>query len=188
PVPIPAASPAVRHTKKSCSIRFSLLQFLSHVSHEKQGDGSRTGMGSNGRADLIDQKILSSKTFFYKLLHVIRVFRAVSVADEDTVVFIAPASHLLFHHVHQRLKGFLPPSHLSHRGQMALLIHMQKGLDSGKGSHDRRGFAHSSASVQMEQVVHRKDMHQVLLMRFHPLRCLIQALSRFFQLYRLMYQ
>ena len=65
---------------------------------------------------------------------------------------------------------------------------MQKGLDSGKGSHDRRGFAHSSASVQMEQVVHRKDMHQVLLMRFHPLRCLIQALSRFFQLYRLMYQ
>ena len=70
-------------------------------------------MCTDRSTDIVDHKILISETFFDQISDKLCVFQAVSMADEDDIIFIFPASDALFHHGDQRRQRFLSSPYLT---------------------------------------------------------------------------
>ena len=79
-------------TQMGIRCRHTLTPYLSSVAQEKEGYGSRSGMGSNGCPDGIDQNFLDSIVFPDQPCHILRIFLAIAVADENFRIFI-PVSY-----------------------------------------------------------------------------------------------
>ena len=69
--------------------------------------------------------------------HILAIGRAVAVAHEDHL--LSRGYVAVFEVLYQAVQAGLAPAHLFHGHQMALVVHMQDGLDAQKGAGHRGG-------------------------------------------------
>ena len=141
-----------------CTAGYSGQQPLSVITKEKQSYGTGAGMGTDGSAYGVHHNVGYAEFLFHKLCHIRGVFLTVPVTDHDHLILASVSADPLLHHGDQRCQGFLPSSHLSHRYQLALIIHVEHGLDICQCPQNCCGFGDTSAPVEMIQVIHSEDV------------------------------
>ena len=95
-------------------------------------------MGADHRVHIVDHHLLDAHAPLHFLFHILGVFQAIAVADEDHLP--GRVNGRLLHVVHQGVQGGPPPFHFAHSHQVAFVIHMHHRLDAQhRARHSSRG-------------------------------------------------
>ena len=114
-------------------------------------------MGPDARAHVIDHHVGEALLLHHRR-HALRILDAVSVKHADHALL--PVGIRLQRRLHpgdKRLQRFLASSHSSVRLKLSLRRHSQDRFDIHKASHDSRRFRHSSAALQVIEVIDREQ-------------------------------
>ena len=134
---------------------------LSVTALEEERNRSRARMRSDDASDHVHEEIARSEAIFDEADEVVDIRLAIAVADENGIVF---PERLEFRHlIDERGKRLLSSHRLADRDEVSRIVHMKDGFDVEHLSDDSRRTGHSSAALQVEQIVHREEVADVPL-------------------------
>jgi len=103
---------------------------LPFLSHEKQRQCSGTGMGSNGRSDIIDQEAVDSEPLLHQVSYQFRRRKIIPVADEHNNHSDHGKNPFSLPYNLPMHAGIFSASHLADDNQMSFIIHMELGFNT----------------------------------------------------------
>ena len=136
---------------------------LPFFCHEEERQRTGAGMGADHGADVGNEVDGGARLLLNDGFQKLRVLQAVRVGDENGSVALLAGLHQLFRQGHHRGAA---AAHLRHGDQVSLVVHVKHGLDAQHIAEECRRGAHSSASLQIHQIVHGEPMchlgHKIL--------------------------
>ena len=150
--------------------------FLSVFSLEEERKRARARMSADDGTDIVNEDLVAGIFRADHVGQVVGVFRAVAVADEYGIAL----THVLgfLHFVEERLDGFFPPHGFADGNEMPFVVDVHDGLDGEQRPDDGHCRRYPSAALEMEQIIHRKEMADVELDAFEIVIRFLQARAR----------
>lgn len=116
---------------------FSIILWASALrSEEEQGQCAGAGVRADDRADVVDLDARDVQAAADLLRQEFRVCKAVTVADEDGLLFRLNGASL--HAVDQREDGVFAAAGLRDVDEVAFVVHMKHGLDAERAADEGR--------------------------------------------------
>lgn len=136
------------------------------IAPEEHGHNTGACMSADDRADGGNVDFCFRETLSNHIAKFLCYLQAVTVTDDD--LFGDLRHPTLFHVGKQCLQCLFLASGLAHSHQLAVIVHMNQGLDPKQRSHGGRGSADAATVLQVVKGIHCDPMAQIQAVCFQP--------------------
>ena len=128
-------------------------------------------MSSDNSSDIVNINVLDSHFFLNSFCNILCIFRAITMCDHYDLIFISLC--LLCGHVYDLVQRLLSATLFANYFQTSIIIHNNDWFNLYHCSKHSTCLGHTSASMQMIQIIHCYIMANMKLILFCPLCSLL---------------